>query len=345
MYDENDIFEHPASWIGSGRRVRNSWQLLYDNQRANSADITDAWNEFVFGAGGFTATAAQTLPKLSQSATATLTYSAAVAQTLPKLTQDAVANLPGSGFSATVEQTLPKLAQSATATLTFAATTAQTLPKLGQAATAVLTYSATVAQTLPRLAQSISATLTFSGSIAQTLPKLTQAAVADLAGAGFSATIEQTLPSLQQAAEATVTGATTETAPDSYWHVTPEEIERYWNPKKKAAPKKVEKRKQLLEQVKVFNGKLPSQEQIAQLAGVFFDNLDQRSVDVFAANTLIALERSLNSLIADLVAQQVAEEEARKLEAVWLIEDAMLRAFAQYEQMLEDDEMLAMFVM
>lgn len=137
----------------------------------------------------------------------------------------------------------------------------------------------------------------------------------------------------------------TETAPDSYWHVTPEEIERYWNPKKKAAPKKVEKRKKLLEQVRVFNGKLPSQEQIAQLAGVFFDNLDQRSVDVFAANTLTALERSLNSLIADLVAQQVAEEEARKLEAVWLIEDAMLRAFAQYEQMLEDDEMLAMFVM
>lgn len=154
---------------------------------------------------GFTATAAQTLPRLSQSATATLTYSGVVAQTLPKLAQAATATVSGTGFDATIEQTLPRLAQSATATLTFTATATQTLPKLSQAAVAVLRYSATVAQTLPRLAQSITATLTFSGTIAQTLPKLTQAAVADVAGAGVSATIEQTLPSLQQAATATNT--------------------------------------------------------------------------------------------------------------------------------------------
>lgn len=292
---------------------------------------------------GFTATAAQTLPRLSQSATATLTYSATVAQTLPKLAQSVTATVSGTGFDAAIEQTLPKLAQSATATLTFTATATQTLPKLGQAAVAVLAYSATVAQALPRLAQSVTATLTFSGSIAQTLPKLTQSAVADVAGAGVTATIEQTLPSLQQAATATTT--VTETASDTYWHVTQEEIERYWRGPKKVPQKQAARRKKLVEEVKQFKGKEPSHEDLHRLATAFFPTAAPDNLDIFAANVQVAIDRAMRSMLADLAAQQVAEAEARRLEAIWLIEDAILKAFAQYEQMLEDDELLAMFVM
>lgn len=296
--------------------------------------------ELVAASSAVTGTITQTLPKLAQSVTASRAFNASVAQTLPRLAQAVTASR---AFNATVAQALPRLAQAASASLTFTASAAQTLPKLAQAASALLTFTASAAQTLPRLAQAIAASLTFSGSAAQTLPKLAQEATADVVISGFAGTAEQTLPSLQQAATATTT--VTETAPDTYWHVTQEEIERYWRGPKKVPQKQAARRKKLVEEVKQFKGKEPSHEDLHRLATAFFPTAAPDNLDIFAANVQVAIDRAMRSMLADLAAQQVAESEARRLEAIWLIEDAILKAFAQYEQMLEDDELLAMFVM
>lgn len=126
------------------------------------------------------AATAQTLPALTQSAAATTKHQAAIAQTLPALTQSATA---GNGaISAAVAQTLPALTQSATATTKHHAVVAQSLPALTQAATATPGdeaegVTAVVAQSLPALTQAVAATTRHQAAIAQTLPALTQAAL------------------------------------------------------------------------------------------------------------------------------------------------------------------------
>jgi hypothetical protein len=157
---------------------------------------------------GLSATAAQTLPRLSQAVVATQTHTSTVAQTLPKLAQDAVASIP-LNITGTAAQTLPSLDQAAVAVQSRTATIGQTLPRLAQAVVAVQSRTATISQALPRLAQSVTAAQSHTSTIAQTLPKLTQAAVADVGSGDVTGEIVQTLPSLTQSVTANQTSVST----------------------------------------------------------------------------------------------------------------------------------------
>ncbi len=145
---------------------------------------------------------AQTLPSLTQSATAVEVFTSTIAQTLPSLTQSAAASvmLPVTGA---IAQTLPSLTQSATAVEVFTSTITQTLPSLTQSATAVEKFEGPIAQTLPSLTQTANATVTYSAAITQTLPSLAQSATANVVNPVTGA-IAQTLPSLTQSSTAII---------------------------------------------------------------------------------------------------------------------------------------------
>ena len=164
-------------------------------------------------ASGATGTSAQTLPKITQSASGTETFTGAAAQTLPKLAQ-AASGIHAEAVSGTAAQTLPSLSQAAAGTESFTGAASQTLPAIAQAASGTETFTGTAAQTLPSLSQAASGTETFTGSAAQTLPSITQAAsgthTVNVTGAA-----DQTLPSITQAASGTetFTGTAAQTLP------------------------------------------------------------------------------------------------------------------------------------
>ena len=140
----------------------------------------------------------QTLPSLTQSATADTDISGSISQSLPGLTQSATA---AEIYTSTITQTLPSLTQSAIAAEVYTGTIAQTLPSLTQSLTAVEKFEGPITQTLPALNQAASATHIFTATISQTLPSLTQSATAFMP-VSITGTITQTLPSLAQSATA-----------------------------------------------------------------------------------------------------------------------------------------------
>ena len=131
---------------------------------------------FFAGLAGVSGSISQTLPSLSQSATASEEFTGTIAQTLPSLSQ-AAAGVSAQAVSGSIAQTLPSISQAVAGD--------STVPGV----------SGSVAQALPSLTQAVAGDLTFTGSIAQTLPSLSQAATAS---EEFTGTIAQTLPSVSQ---------------------------------------------------------------------------------------------------------------------------------------------------
>lgn len=165
----------------------------------------------VVAGGGVSGDIAQTLPSLAQAAAASVAKQAAAAQALPALTQSASAT--AGGTTAAIAQTLPTITQSSAAVVTRTAAAAQGLPALSQSASAAVTRQAVIVQALPALAQSAQASSGETGAeAAQALPALMQSAAAAVTRRG---TIGQTLPALQQAITAAITrrGAIAQTLP------------------------------------------------------------------------------------------------------------------------------------
>lgn len=148
--------EDPAAFGGTGS---DNWRAVHLAMKAsNSVDTA-------------VASGAQTLPSLSQAASAIQAFEATGSQTLPSLEQSGTAELQQ---PATAEQTLPSLVQSASGDSPIESTGAQTLPGLVQAGVGNLPTASSGAQVLPALTQSASALLEIAATAALTLPALTQ---------------------------------------------------------------------------------------------------------------------------------------------------------------------------
>lgn len=170
------------------------------------------------------ASASQTVPAFSQTATAQVVVSAtgshavqsfgqtataqaraglSAAQTVPAFSQTATAS---SRVGLSAAQTVPAFGQTATAQARAGLSAAQTVPAFGQTATAQAVVAASAPQAVPSFGQSanISAANTVSLSAAQSVPAFTQAATAAVTAQASAA---QTVPAFGQTATAAVGAA------------------------------------------------------------------------------------------------------------------------------------------
>jgi hypothetical protein len=164
---------------------------LYDEPKS-AAFIEDLTS------GDAMATAAQTLPGLSESGSAGMVPEATAAQTLPSIAQDATGGMVREGDGA---QALPALAQEGTGAETFASTGAQILGAATQAAIGLQQPEATSAQALPSMVQAGIAEETEIGTGAQVLPAVAQQGVLIQAQTGTAAIV---LPVMLQSGAAAI---------------------------------------------------------------------------------------------------------------------------------------------
>ena len=166
------------------------------------------------------ATAAQTVPTPSQSASGAEEFAATAAQTVPTPSQSATG---GHESIATAVQTVPTPSQSATGVETFVAAAAQTIPTPSQSATGEHSqgHTAAAAQTVPTPTQAATGTEEIPGTaaqiastpsqsatgvmhpdatVAQTVPVPTQSATGTHATSNMSATAAQIAPTPAQVA-------------------------------------------------------------------------------------------------------------------------------------------------
>jgi len=150
-----------------------------------------------------TGTAAQTITKAQQSASALETITGTAAQTITKAAQVLTALETVFGSAA---QAIPIAQQSASATETITGTVGQTISIVSQSAAALETLTGTAAQVAPSAQQAASGTETITGSILQTAP-VSQQSVSALET--ITGTVSQVAPSAGQSA----TGTAADSAP------------------------------------------------------------------------------------------------------------------------------------
>lgn len=205
---------------GGSPSVRNSAQIAYIE-----------WTADTTAAATYTASAAQTLPTLTQSAAGTATAptsTGTASQTLPMVTQSGDGSATPPVYSGSSSQILPGFSQSATGSHvppTATGSAAQSLPGLMQAATGTVgapSADGAVAQTLPALTQSATGTVQApgaTGTSAQTLPGVSQSAAGEVFAPVYSGELVQILPGFSQSAAgwssgaAGVTGSAAQTLP------------------------------------------------------------------------------------------------------------------------------------
>jgi hypothetical protein len=200
---------------GTGNMGSGGWGKAWYGARSGQGLASLTLAEALAVLSVFTATAAQTLPALTQTGAGTNTpptFTGAATQTLPSVGQAAAGTVSEPGaVTGDASSVLPAAGQSAAGTFdppTFTAEAASSLPAVVQAAAGTRTapaFSGSANQALPAFIQAAGGTRTnpvFAGSSSQVLPALGQGA-AGTASAPGSGSAAQQLPAVTHAATGT----------------------------------------------------------------------------------------------------------------------------------------------